>query len=589
MSGSGLFMLRKDPALKGMLASVPTLTLIGLAIRFSAGEKLLELSEPGWSGFTIFMFMVVWGVMLFHVVGTGFWSRCSRIAMVLPIAARELWAWRVLAVTVSVVFPVACMTLAMGAGNGLALFLLGGKVLAVLLLLLAIGQNPFPKLSRIPVSAPYVVFLIFLSVLALVYLLITPATGATILIPAVLALLIGVKTVAAVPGGFLTAPDQPGYPDGSAWWKWLDPQDLAVDAGPGEAQPQQATAAAEPWVAPEMTYRQVLHMTLFRTLVNRVNVWLIGLVLVLVGMAILYEYFEGQGNWLPLCYTPLWFLALMQQAPRWIGPLAPLPIPRTLIFRYIAGALLLPTLIGGIFGFLLVLADKPVLVDLDNEQGIELKVPFEYWELVPAGESPVAVSPWGERLQLPVHVIAPGYGKVACNPFAVGEASSERFAAWQQARAIQAIYGLEQMPDPSDPQVPAGARSRLHNRTWGLGLLLVSLFLVAGLMLVLRQARTRLGRVLLAGFIPSLGVLVGLVILAMLVGPSYGVTSREALDALPILLMGKVAGEAGISGGGYLVLSAVVLIVGYFLVGRAFHKVEPDPTPTKTIAYDYRF
>ncbi len=582
MSRTGLFLLRKDPALKGMLASVPIMTLIGLAIRFSGGERLLELSDPGRSGFAVFLFVVVWCVMLFHTVGTGFWSRCSRIAMVLPIPARELWAWRLVAVTAAVVLPVTGMTLALGAGIDPSIFMLGGKVLAVLLLLLAIGQNPFPKLFRIQVSAVYVVFLVFASFLALIYLLLTPATVVTILIPAALALLISIQTFLAVPRGFLLVPDRPGYPDGSPWWKWLDPPDLAEDAGPVEPE-------AAPETAPQLTFRQVLHWTLFRTLVNRLNIWLIGLVMIFISWAILYEFLGGQGAWMPLCYTPLWLMAHFQQSPQWIGSLAHLPIRRRLIFRYVAGSMLLPMLVGVLLSFLVAVGEKPVLVNLDRKDGIDLEVPFEFWEIGEAGNIYEAVAPWGERLQLPAYTIIGGYRQVVVNPFGVGEDSSERFIAWQQARAIQAVYGLSQTPDLDNPQVPPGARSRTHHRTWGLILFLLSIGLVAGLRFSLLQFRRTWARFLVKGMIPILAIPIVLIILAILIGPATGLTSREGIDVVPVLFLSRLAGSLEISGGVYLLASLLVLIAGYFLVGRTFGKVEPDPTPIKSIAHDYRF
>ena len=587
MSGLGLFLFRKDPALKGLLASVPILTGIGLAIRFAAGEKIGELSAPGWSGFTIFMFAVVWCVTVFHTAGTGFWSRCNRIALALPIPARKLWIVRNLAVTVAVALPVAGLTIALGAGGDRSLFLLGGKVLAVLLLLLAIGQSPFPKLFRVPVSAVYIVFLVFLAFLAMIYLLITPSSIVTILLPAGLALLIFVLTVLAVPRGFLAAPNLPGQSDGAAWWKWLEPPDLA--ASPAPAIQDAVTAAGTPATAPGLSYRQVLHMTLFRTVVNRFQVWFIGLVMAFVSFAILYKFATEQGNWLPMTYTSIWILAHFQQSPRWIGPLAPLPIRRTLLFRYVVGSLLLPMLAGGIFGLLIVGGEKPVLVNLEQRGGIDLQVPYEFWETGRAGDSPEAVSPWGEKLQLPAHTITKGARQMVFNPYAVGADSSDRFIAWQQARAIQAVYGLNRLPDLNAPQVPAGARSRLHHRTWGLGLFLNSMLLVAGLVLCLQQPRRKAGRFLVAALLPTLGGLLGLVILAMLIGPAFGVTSMEAIDALPLLLLGRLAASIGISGGAYLVLATLVLIAGYGMVGRVFRKVEPDRTPTRTPWHDYRF
>ena len=236
MSAATRFLLRKDPALKGLAASVPILTGIGLAIRFSAGEQLRQLAEPGWTGFTMFMFMVIWGVTLFHTVGTGFWSRSSRIAMVLPIPARDLWIIRTLAVAAAVLVPLFGMTAALAVGIDPFIFLLVAKVMAVLLLLLALSRSPYPKLFRVPVNAVYVVFLVFLAILALVYLLITPVTPATILIPAALAVLITLQSYLAVPRGFLAAPDRPGRSEGSSWWGWLDPPDLPEEVAGAETE-----------------------------------------------------------------------------------------------------------------------------------------------------------------------------------------------------------------------------------------------------------------------------------------------------------------------------------------------------------------
>jgi hypothetical protein len=543
-----------------MRTSVPIMILIGLAIRFSAGEELRDLSTSSRPGLAVFICFVLWILFLFHAVSTGFWTRCRRLAVALPIPARTLWIFRSLAVAGAVAIPMTAMMLAIGVGNHVSIFVLGGKILAVLMLLVAIGQSPFPKLDRVPLCASYIVFLVLLAVLAMIYLAVTPTGIPTILIPAGLALLITIQTFTALPRGFSVAPAQPGKSDGAPFWNWIVP--------PEQEENSAAVVTSPGYVAPELSFRQVLRLTLFRTLVNKFHIWLIGIVLVFVSGATLYEFASGQGHWLPILYSPLWLMAHLQQSPRWIGTLAPLPIRSNLIFRYVTASLLLPILAGGLLGLLIVVTSQPVLVNLD---GIELQVPYEFWVLAVEGEAPAAEAPWGERLTLPAHTIAPGSGRTVFNPFGVGQDSSERFVAWQKARAIQAVYGL-------DP----GAWSRLHDSTWGLGLLIVSLLLIAGMIACLQQPKSRTGRFLLKALLPALGISVGLVILAMLIGPTFGWTSREALDAVPVLLLGRLAASIGISGGAYLTASALVWIGGWFLVRRAFGRVEPDRTPTES-------
>ncbi|MBD3869572.1 MAG: hypothetical protein IFK94_15740 [Acidobacteria bacterium] len=580
MNSSGLTLFHLDPALRGMLVSVPIMTVIGLAIRFSAGENLRELSTSDWPGIAVFLIVVLFVMFLFHAVSTGFWTRCNRLTAVLPIPARTLWIVRSLAVAAATILPIAAMTLAMGIGNHPSVFVMGGKILAVLMLLVAIGQSPFPKLHRVQVCPTYIVFLVFLSFFAMIYLLVTPTGLMTILIPAGLALLITMQTFTALPRGFSLAPATPGRSDGAGFWNWIVPPD------PGEG--TAVVAAAPGYVEPERTFRQVLRLTLFRTLVNKFHIWIIGLVLVFVSGATLYEFASGQGHWLPVLYSPLWLMAHLQQSPRWIGTLAPLPIRSNLVFRYVTGSLLLPILAGALLGLLIIVTSQPVLVNLEQGEPLELEVPYEFWIIAEEGTTLTAIAPWGERLTLPAHTIAPRSGRTAVNPFAIGDGSSERFIAWQQARAIQAVYDLEQIPDPENPQVPAGARSPLHHRTWGLGLVLVSSLLIAGMIACLQQPRTKTGRFLLKALLPALGVSIGLVILAMLVGPVYGWTSREALDAVPVLMLGRLAASLGFSGSTYLVAAGLVMIGGWFLVGRAFAKVEPDGSPTETPWQAYR-
>jgi hypothetical protein len=576
---AGLFLFRKDPALRGMLTSVPIMIMIGLAIRFSAGDSLQDLSTSNWPGLAIFVCFILWIMFLFHAVSTGFWTRCHRMAVALPIPARTLWIFRSLAVAGAVIIPMTAMMLAIGIGNHVSIFVLGGKILAVLMLLIAIGQSPFPKLDRVQVCASYIVFLVLLTFAATVYLVVTPTGMLTILIPAGLALFIATLTFTALPRGFAVAPARPGKSDGAAFWNWVVP--------PDQEEITEAETPTPSYVEPELGFRQVLHLTLFRTLVNKFHIWLIGIVLVFVSGATLYEYAAGEGHWLPVLYSPLWLMAHLQQSPRWIGTLAPLPIRSNLIFRYVTGSLLLPILAGGLLGLMIISTSGPVLVNLENEDGIELQVPYEFWGFT-YGEAPAVAAPWGERLTLPAHTIAPGSRGKVFNPFGIGEDSSERFIAWQQARAIQAVYGLDPTPDIADPVVPADARSRMHQRTWGLGLLIVSLLLIAGLIACLQQPKTRSGRFLVKALLPALGISIGLVILAMLVGPSFGWTSRKALDALPVMLLGRLAAAVGISGTAYLVMSALVLIAGYFLAGQAFRKVEPDRTPTEPPWHAYR-
>ena len=99
-------------------------------------------------------------------------------------------------------------------------------------------------------------------------------------------------------------------------------------------------------------------------------------------------------------------------------------------------------------------------------------VPLAYWRYAPSGRVPDIVAPWGERCP-PYRVRV--LGMVFFNPFSIVAASSDRFDAWQFARATYAVYGAPMRRE--DYQSQRGHLPRHATQRGG------ALWLQAGLML----------------------------------------------------------------------------------------------------------
>lgn len=76
-----------------------------------------------------------------------------------------------------------------------------------------------------------------------------------------------------------------------------------------------------------------------------------------------------------------------------------------------------------------------------------LLVPLTNWELAWDGQVPPVTAPWGETQQPASQPLWRGGRPVLYKPFSTPSGSSERFVAWQIARAAEAIYGASLDPE----------------------------------------------------------------------------------------------------------------------------------------------
>jgi len=438
MTGLFLSLLRKDPALKGTLTGLPLAIGFGLLFRWGAGDSMASLAGPDWPGIALFLFTVVWGFALWFLAFTGFWTRGHRLYVSLPISGRTLWFTRMTAVVLSIFLPACGFLLAIAfrtAGGG-ALTALGLKMVGALLLLVMIGQNPYPKLRVVPVQAPYLVFMVFLGILTLFYLRLTPSSILFVLLPFAGSVAVGVQTWLQIPAGFLLAPDRPGLSDGSPWWNGLEPvgeMEPAAETEENESAESTETSeatevedrsgaiATEEPSEPEATFRQVLHRTLYRALLHRFGVWMILLGLLFISYIQTWELFSGPGNWLMLIYVAGWVVGYFYRSRSWIRSLDPLPISRKRIFLYVAGALPIPILIGALLASLFTAAGHASLVTLKDRREVQLEIPYEFWRFAEAGEQPKATAPWGESLELPTYRIGPWTPRSPVQPVCRGQ------------------------------------------------------------------------------------------------------------------------------------------------------------------------
>ncbi len=130
-------------------------------------------------------------------------------------------------------------------------------------------------------------------------------------------------------------------------------------------------------------------------------------------------------------------------------------------------------------GFRAMGVNAPDPLDDWDEYVSKSSVPLAYWQRVTTPNSLTIIAPWGER--------APAYhirvlGATYVNPYSIVAESSERFAAWQFARATTAVYGkaITRAEYTAD-------RANLPRRTTGTGVMVIlqgGLLLAFGLLLL---------------------------------------------------------------------------------------------------------
>ena len=231
-----------------------------------------------------------------------------------------------------------------------------------------------------------------------------------------------------------------------------------------------------------------------------------------------------------------------------------------------------------------------------------LIVPLTSWELAWDGRVPPATAPWGET-QTPVsEPLWRGGRPVLYKPFSTPTGSSERFVAWQIARAAAAVYGA-----PLDPEelrsrylttdgggqvalsTPSLSLARDHPalRPVERGPLMPVVMLLVGvpwallLALALRLYRPGVtARARLAGLVAIPAGIMAVHIVGVALAMSH-VLDYDGLSATVVILTRRLG--AALSGGawGLWVVALAVLAMIWWWVAGQFARIEFAPAPRR--------
>jgi len=188
-----------------------------------------------------------------------------------------------------------------------------------------------------------------------------------------------------------------------------------------------------------------------------------------LGLIVLHSMSANLLNWFVIVIAGSEALRLQQ---RWLAEL-PLSVRQrflavaipSVVFSTLCVGLghLLPVRYGSGFRAMGVGAPNP-LDDWDKDVS-ESAVPLPYWQRAATPDALTIIAPWGERAHA-YHMRV--LGATYMNPYSVVAESSERFRAWQFARATRAVYGRE-----IDRTAYRAERTNLPRRTTGTGLMVV--------------------------------------------------------------------------------------------------------------------
>jgi hypothetical protein len=471
-------------------------------------------------------------------------QRVTPLEMTLPIPGRSALAARLVSLLAPVLLPILVWTIATwlrAADRSLVLLPIEAALVATIALVLpnllrarAVERPPFVHVAGLWVTLGLVV--------AALHLLLPAAWIVVILVPC---------TAATVAFVLVTAP--PSY---AALAVQTRDVDAVEHASPARARPWWVDIARHSGSLPAV-YLNLMLMVLAAMGAN-LMIWLV----VVLGAS---EALRMQQRWmaeLPFSARQR-FLAVAVPSvflsTACIGLGRAIPVPFLSDFRAMG-------------------VNAPNTVDDWDEYESRSSVPLAYWQRARSSNDLTIVAPWGERA--PVYRIRL-LGATYVNPYSIVGASSERFAAWQFARATTAVYGR-----PITRAEYRADRAGLPRRTTGTGVMVVlqgGVLLSFGLLLLwsMELGRWRHRRKhLLYSVLPALSYVMWMSVLGLDLlyqnagsGVAVSLVQRELLQLIPLLPTWTPARYA-VS----LVLVAPVVPAAYLLAEWQFRRAElPKP------------
>jgi hypothetical protein len=435
-----LSLIRQDPARGGLVRAVLSCVAGGGILRIAPdlGERIVRLGTDDLPGGFVPFYLLLTAMTATFILGANAWTRSSRLALGLPLPTRKVWIIRTGSLVTVALLSVTTLAVTLGISIDLetrhvsmnpVIALAAARAAATSLVLLFLYQLPQSKRDRIPISAPYVVYIIGASLLVLVFSSVSVTSVAGTLFIFAVALALGVYLYLRVPTTFSVGPTI--EESESPIWSMPDERDFAPP-----------DPIADDVLAGHRRNPQLaLHWTIFRGLKTSILAWFLILIVGSSAAVVILEFFKGTNAYLPLFFLVLYHLPLLQTALENSSPYDPLPISRRVLWAHSAGPIVISAAIGAAVG-LSIFALSPGSFSQVQYSKCCVKVPWDYLELSRDGQVPAVTAPWGESHTPTAHRLWKGRAAVIYDPFEVGQESSPRFIELQMRRAVEAVYGI---------------------------------------------------------------------------------------------------------------------------------------------------
>lgn len=507
-------LIRQDPARGGFVRAIVSCIAAGGMLRIAPdlGEQISRLDIHALPGGFVPFYLLLTGMVATFILGANAWTRSSRLALSLPLSTRHVWAVRTGSLAAVAVLSVATLTFIMGisfdpetrgATMNPVIALAGTRSAATALLLLFLYQLPQSERDRIPIEAPYVVYVIGTSLLTLIVSAVGITSIAGTLFILVIAAGLGVYLFVRLPVAFSFGPTL--EESESRAWSMPDESDLVVKRPDDITQP---AASRSPALA--------LHWTLFRGLKTNILSWFLILIVGSSASVVVLEFLKGTNAYLPLFFLVLYHLPLLQTALENMSPFDSLPISRRVLWAHTAGPIILSAVIGFGIGLTIFALNRPSFSQV-RYSNCCVTTPWDYLEVDRDGSIPAVSAPWGESHTPTAQSLWRGEPLALYDPFEVGPESSPRFAEYQARRAVEAVYGQGFTLDSIHGRIP-GDRMRT-GAIAVLGLTVLVTFMVACALLQYGSSvHRKIYKRISIGALIFLGVIVVAVSIARLLG-----------------------------------------------------------------------
>jgi hypothetical protein len=546
---STLCLFRQDPARGGLLKAIISSLAVGLLMRIAPGlaEEISDLRVGDLPGGFAPMYVLLTALVVTFVLGANAWTRSSRLALGLPFSTRQVWTVRIVSLLGVALISVAALTVTMGLSVDLVsrqltvnpvIALAGVRAAATVVLLLFLFQLPHSERDRIPITAPYVIYVIFCAVFVLAFsATMIPSLAGTLAL-SIAALALGVYLFVRNPVTFSIEPTAAE----SEIARGTPPETVSGKETGAESHDEDATGHG--------LTRLGLHWILFRGLKGNLLMWFLMVIVGLSSGVATAEFLQGTNAFMALFFLVIYHLPLLQGALESMAEFDPLPISRSVLWAHVAGPIIVSMSLGAGAAMAVFLLNPTPFTQIRFDDCC-VKVPWDYLVLSPDGRAPTVASPWGETYTPQSRPLWRGRPISLYDPYEVGPESSPGFVEFQMRRAVEAVYGIP-VPDrllnptyQAPPNIVGGVergaftldttRGRIssdRNRTAAVALLLLS-FLGAALMLPsLLQFGTSVHRKLYKRAEIGFLIMLGVVAVAVSIGRLLGFTQVWYVGAL---------------------------------------------------------